>query len=127
MDFIECISGTHPQSTAPVKAQLIDLIPVAEKLGLSKAADFLKNYAAASDNRLKNGQEIWYVDFDDGLLEKGMVCNSYYQDGRLESFAVEFENGDFDEFLGRSYGNTFFSSKEAAESALLCGGKVEKD
>ena len=45
----------------------------------------------------------------------------YFKDGNVDSFSVDFENGDFDEFYGESIGKRFFLTKEAADEAFVKG------
>lgn len=67
---------------------------------------------------LKKGDRVWYVDRENGEMESGTVFLAEYKDGKLYSFSVDFDCGDFDEFSGGALGRCFFESKEAAESAL---------
>lgn len=68
------------------------------------------------------GMPIWYVDFASGYLERGVVFNAQYKDGKLDSVSVTFDvNGDFDEFAGDAYGECLFSSEESAKEALVRG------
>ena len=77
---------------------------------------------------LRRGKPVWYVDFDVGDIEKGTIFSAAYEGGNLIAFAVDFESGDFDEFVGDCFGVTFFDSVRKAESALLAGkGKGNND
>ena len=67
---------------------------------------------------LRKGTPVWYVDNETGEIEPGKVFIASYKDGELDSFSVDFECGDFDEFVGSALGNCFFGSKEQAEAAL---------
>lgn len=67
---------------------------------------------------LKKGDRVWYVDRENGEMESGTVFLAAYKDGKLDSFSVDFDCGDFDEFSGGALGRCFFESKEAAEAAL---------
>ena len=67
---------------------------------------------------LRKGTPVWYVDNATGEIEPGKVFIASYKDGKLDSFSVDFECGDFDEFVGSALGNCFFGSKEQAEAAL---------
>ena len=67
---------------------------------------------------LRKGTPVWYVDNETGEIEPGKVFIASYKDGKLDSFSVDFECGDFDEFVGSALGNCFFGSKEQAEAAL---------
>lgn len=68
--------------------------------------------------RLKKGDRVWYADRGNGELESGTVYMAVYKDGKLASFSVDFDCGDFDEFSGVAWGECFFGSKQAAEAAL---------
>ena len=71
--------------------------------------------------RLKKGDRVWYADRGNGELESGTVYMAVYKDGKLASFSVDFDCGDFDEFSGVAWGECFFGSKQAAEAALAKG------
>lgn len=49
---------------------------------------------------LKKGDRVWYVDRENGEMESGTVFLAAYKDGKLDSFSVDFDCGDFDEFSG---------------------------
>lgn len=70
------------------------------------------------EENLKKGDKVWYVDKENGELESGTVFLASYKDGKLYSFSVDFDCGDFDEFCGGAFGRCFFGSKEAAEASL---------
>lgn len=67
---------------------------------------------------LKKGDRVWYVDIENGALESGTVFVATCKDGKLDSFSVNFDSGDFDEFLGVAWGDCLFGSKKSAEEAL---------
>ena len=72
---------------------------------------------------LKTGAPVWYVDNENGEIEPGKVFIASYKDGKLDSFSVNFDCGDFDEFMGSAWGNCFFGSEKQAEAAL----RMEQD
>lgn len=75
---------------------------------------------------LKVGSTVYYTSYD-GKIERGVVTSMGYQNGKLESFGVEFpENGDFDEFFGEAWGDCFFGSEEDALDKLR-EGNMEKE
>lgn len=74
------------------------------------------------DKMLKVGDDVWYVDFDKGDIEKGKVETVSYKDGKLDCFGVDFGN-DFDVFDGSGWGECFFGSELNARKALLMGDK----
>lgn len=67
---------------------------------------------------LNKGDRVWYVDIKSRVLESGTVFIVEYKDGKLDSFSVNFDSGDFDEFLGIAWGDCIFGSKKSAEKAL---------
>lgn len=67
---------------------------------------------------LNKGDRVWYVDIENGALESGTVFVATCKDGKLDSFSVNFDSGDFDEFLGVAWGDCLFGSKKSAEEAL---------
>lgn len=67
---------------------------------------------------LNKGDRVWYVDIESGVLESGTVFIVKYKDGKLDSFSVNFDSGDFDEFLGIAWGDCILGSKKSAEEAL---------
>ena len=76
---------------------------------------------------LKKGTPVWYVDNKTGEIESGKVVVASYKDGKLDSFSVDFECGDFDEFVGSALGDCVFESKEQAEAALMMEQDVENE
>lgn len=70
---------------------------------------------------LQSGNPVWYVNFEESKIEKGTISGIYFKDGNVDSFSVDFENGDFDEFYGESIGKRFFLTKEAADEAFVKG------
>lgn len=68
---------------------------------------------------LKPGDDIWYTDSDEMQLEHGTIyLVSYNASGKLDSFSADFDNGDFDEFIGEALGSHFFKDKEDALEAM---------
>ena len=74
--------------------------------------------AKAKYTDLKVGAKVWYVDFETGEIETGTLSGVYFKDGKLDSFSVDFDCGDFDEFLGKAMGKDFFLSGDDACAAL---------
>lgn len=75
------------------------------------------------DKMLKVGDDVWYVDFDKGDIEKGKVETINYKNGKLDCFGVDFGD-DFDVFDGWGWGKYFFGSESNARKALLKGDKL---
>lgn len=76
------------------------------------------------EGTLKKGDKVWYVDRETGEIEGGTVFSSYYKSGMLDTFSVDFDDGDFDEFLGSAWGTCIFGNQKYAEAALI---KREED
>lgn len=68
---------------------------------------------------LKKGDKVWYCDKETAEIESGTVVSAFYKNGKLKSFSVDSDSGDFDEFVGSAFGTCFFKSQEAAEAALI--------
>ena len=86
--------------------------------------DFLKLCAEDTKEKylhLKNGDDIYYVDSDNGEVEHGKIFSVAFKDGEVDSFSVDFDCGDFDEFSGGALGVHYFINKEDAETALRNG------
>lgn len=65
---------------------------------------------------LQVNQDIWYISEDNPTPEHGVIFSiNYNKDGTLDSFSINFDNGDFDEFCGSAYLKNFFDTKEDAE------------
>ena len=73
------------------------------------------------DDLIRAGTPLWYVDMENGAIEKATVETVSYKEGVLESFSAEFENGDFDEFIGSAIDDCFFRSEQQALQALKNG------
>ena len=70
------------------------------------------------DESLACGDEVWYVELEDGRIDHGIVSTVSYKDGRLDSIGIDFDGDDFDEIVGESYGRRLFKTEEAAKLAL---------
>lgn len=68
---------------------------------------------------LKKGDKVWYCDKETAEIESGTVVSAFYKNGKLKSFSVDSDSGDFDEFVGSAFGTCFFKSYEAAEAAIV--------
>ena len=67
---------------------------------------------------------IWYADDDTGKIEKAVVQNVQYKDGKLDVFSAEFpDSDDFDEFFGSALGSCFFRSETQAKLAISHANK----
>lgn len=55
----------------------------------------------------KPGDLVYYRD-EDGSKEYGVIGTVFCEDGKLNSFSVDFEDSDFDEFKGKAWGSVVF-------------------
>ena len=55
----------------------------------------------------KPGDLVYYRD-EDGSKEYGVIGTVFCEDGKLNSFSVDFEDSDFDEFKGEAWGSVVF-------------------
>lgn len=67
---------------------------------------------------LSSNDDIYYVDKELGLVEHGKIFSVHFKDGEVETFSVDFDCGDFDEFKGEALGTNFFTDKAEAEATL---------
>ena len=97
-------------------------IKITEALEL--AVNVLQKLALTEECVIKKGTPVWYVDFESGHIERGVVFSVQYKDQKVDSFSVDFEEtGDFDEFYGDAIGHCFFLSEEMAKAELVRGIK----
>lgn len=97
-------------------------IKITEALEL--AVNVLQKLALTEECVIKKGMPVWYVDFESGHIERGVVFSVQYKDQKVDSFSVDFEEtGDFDEFYGDAIGHCFFLSEEMAKAELVRGIK----
>ena len=75
----------------------------------------------ALNEMLHEGDDLWYVDFDAGSIEHGKASGINYKEGKLDSFGVDFDCGDYDVFVGEALGKTFYRSEISAQKTLLKG------
>ena len=69
----------------------------------------------------KVGMTVFYLDSDTGELEQGTVFSVHYKNSILDTIAIDFDSGDFDEFIGEAWNDCIFNSKESALNALREG------
>lgn len=69
---------------------------------------------------LKCGDRIWYTD-GTGVIESGTVKNVYVDmtNAKIKTtcFTVDFDDGDYDEFVGDALGDSVFLSEKEACAA----------
>ena len=70
---------------------------------------------------LKKGDDIYYVDQENNEIEHGIVFSVAFKDWKVDSFSVDFDCGDFDEFSSGALGKYYFTNKEDAEFSLRNG------
>lgn len=113
-EIIDAYDEAGNEGRAPVRAACEDLL---EEIARRWAED----NRAEDFTKLKHGSKVWYVDYEASEVEPGEIYLISFKDGVVDSFSVNFENGDFDEFVGSSLEKSFFASKNAANDALIKG------
>ena len=68
---------------------------------------------------LRKGDDIWYADEEENFVEHGVIDSVLIKGDKVESFAVIFDDGDFDVFDGSGLGKHYFMEKQSAEDALV--------
>lgn len=68
---------------------------------------------------LRQGDDIWYADEDENRVEHGIIDSVLIKDEKVESFAVNFDDGDFDVFFGSGLGVHYFMDEQSAKDALV--------
>lgn len=74
---------------------------------------------------LAAGDDIYYADVENGFVEHGTVFVASYKDGRLDSFSVDFDDGDFNEFVGEALAVRFSKTKMMPQSACEKGRTID--
>lgn len=64
---------------------------------------------------MKIGDPIFYLDSDNGEIEKGSVHGIYFKNGKVDTVSVDFQD-DFDEFDGDGLGRSLFRTEDAARA-----------
>ena len=67
---------------------------------------------------LKKGDDIYYVDRENNEIEHGIIFSVAFKDWKVDSFSVDFDCGDFDEFSSGALGVHYFTNEKDAEFAL---------
>lgn len=67
---------------------------------------------------LRHGDDIWYSDIENQRVEHGTIHAISIKDGKVDSFSVNFDNGDFDVFSGGALGVHYFIHEVDAADAL---------
>lgn len=111
-------------SLEDVCAQLATIYDIVGDMSLDRFKEIVEAYyedrfvILSKEEPLKKGDKVWYVDKDNGEIESGTVFMSYYKDGKLDTFSVDFDCGDFDEFYGSALGDCFFRSEDEAKAVF---------
>ena len=77
-----------------------------------------RKFVDAKYLNLKKGDDIYYADKENNKVEHGKIFSIYIKDGKVDTFSIDFDCGDFDEFSGGGLGVHYFTSKNDAEKAL---------
>ncbi len=70
---------------------------------------------------LKQDDDIYYVDRENGLIEHGKVYIVTFKNKRVDTFSVNFDDGTFDVFDGIGLGKCFFTNEHNARDTLISG------
>ena len=100
----------------------VDEYPHGAKIteALQLAVDVLRKISLTECGVIQNGTPVWYVDFEEGYIERGVVFGVQYKGKKVHSFSVNFDkDGDFDEFYGDAIGSCFFLDEETAKAELV--------
>ena len=100
------------------------LLAIENILGEDYDLDELKKLIEEKDARSQMpevGMTVFYLDSDTGELEQGTVFSVHYKNSILDTIAIDFDSGDFDEFIGEAWNDCIFSSKEKALDSLRRG------
>lgn len=92
-------------------------IALAQNMLLRECADRWYQTNCGLKNRLCEGDKLWYVDFDEGIIEPCTADGVNYEGNKLLSFGADFGD-DYDVFDGSAYGKEFLPSEQLAREAL---------
>lgn len=67
---------------------------------------------------IENGDDVWYVDYEEGFVEHGIISSVTYKEGRVYVFFVEWDDGDGDEYDGYGLGRHYFLKQANALEEL---------
>ena len=76
-------------------------------------------FKGANYLNLRRGDDIWYANEEEHVVEHGIIHHVLIKNGKVDTFSVNFDNGDFDEFDGSGLGKHYFMHKVDAEEALV--------
>lgn len=102
----------------------IELDGVEHKVTRSQARMIANKLMATIEEKedylsLEKGDTVYYVNIDEGMVEKAIIFSIHIKDNKVDSFSCDFPDcNDFDEFKGSALGNSFFIDKSRAEDEL---------
>lgn len=67
---------------------------------------------------IENGDDVWYVDYEENNVEHGIITSVTYKDGEVYAFFVEWDYGDADEYDGQGLGRHYFLKQSNALDEL---------
>ena len=67
---------------------------------------------------IENGDDVWYVDYEENRVEHGIISSVTYKEGRVYVFFVEWDDGDGDEYDGYGLGRHYFLKQANALEEL---------
>lgn len=77
-------------------------------------------FKGANYANLRQGDDIWYANSAEQIVEHGIISSIYFiKNNKVDSFSVDFDCGDFDEFDGTALGKSFFMNQVDAEEVLI--------
>ena len=68
---------------------------------------------------LRHGDDIWYADDDENIVEHGTIHHVLIKNNKVDTFSVNFDDGTFDEFDGCGLGVHYFLDEMSARDALV--------
>lgn len=74
-------------------------------------------YRMESYMPIKKGDRVYFTENPSDIAQReyGSVFLAAYKEGKLFSFSIYFDDGDFEEFIGEAFGHTVFLVEDACE------------
>ena len=63
---------------------------------------------------MDTNDDIWYTDYENGTVEHGIISLIDYKEGKVDSFSVIWDGGDFDIYDGSGLGRHYFIKQSNA-------------
>ena len=99
------ISGKDYSKAISRLAEIEDIL--GDDYDLENLKKWIQKYKIES-NAPKSGDKVYYLN-EDGSKEYGTIGAIFYNNrGNPESFSVNFQNNDFDEFFWHAWGSVVF-------------------